>query len=308
MNGSSRQTPSTRATVAAIGSILLWCWSGVCFRKGAEAIGAMPYLAFMTGGGSLTVIALQLLQRRPLSDLYRLPVRVIVAGFFGVAFYTVILSAAIGMAAERDVGQVSLINYLWPMWIVLLGMFFLGERPAPMLTLAGALLGFAGVAISRGMETFTRSPSSLLPHALALVGGFSWAVYSVLLRRWRIPEEKGGTAFHFAVCAIMAAVIAAAKGQWRAMPAWTPSTVFWILFGAIGPVGLGYHWWEIGVKRGAVQLLAALSYFIPIGAALLIGFFFREAMSLGLVPGAAMIAAGAWLVRRATRQAEKNEK
>lgn len=43
-------------------------------------------------------------------------------------------------------------------------------------------------------------------------------------------------------------------------------------------MGLAYHWWEIGVKRGNVPLISTLAYFIPVGSTLLIGLLFREAM------------------------------
>ena len=78
-------TPGSRATLAAVGSILLWCWSGVCFAVGSRIAGAMPYLALMTATGSLTVVALQAARRRPLLALVALPPRLAVAGFFGVA-------------------------------------------------------------------------------------------------------------------------------------------------------------------------------------------------------------------------------
>ncbi|MCL5270984.1 MAG: EamA family transporter [bacterium] len=297
----TRTSPASRnlATAAAVGSILLWFWSGVCFVQGARRVGTLAYLTLITGGGALTVLALQALRRRPLRDLLRLPPRVAVAGFWGVAFYTIILALAFGLAEERDIGQVNLLNYLWPIWIVVLGIFLLDERPRVGLTMAGALLGFAGVGLARGLETFTRIPSSLLPQGLALLGGFLWALYCVLLRRWRIPAERGGTAFHFTVCAILSAALAGWRGEWRAWPGLTAPALFWILFGAIGPVGLAYHWWEIGVKRGNIHVISLLAYFIPIGSSILIALFFKGAMSPGLIPGAIMIAAGAWLVSRA---------
>lgn len=295
-------TSSARATWMAIGAIVLWCWSGVCFAKGARAIGAMPYLTLMTAVGVMTVAALQVWRRRPLLDLVRLPVRVMVAGFFGVALYTVILAEAIGMASDAEVGLVALMNYLWPIWIVLIGLALLDERPRRLPVIVGALLGFAGVAIAKGPSLFTSPPSSLLPHAMALTGGFLWALYSVLLRRWRVPAEQGGTAFHFAICSLMAAVIASWRGEWSGATL-TPSVVFWILLGGVGPVGLAYHWWEIGVKRGSVHLIATLAYFIPIVSTALMCLFFRETLSAWLVAAAILITAGASLAKRATTEA-----
>ena len=287
-----------RATLAAAGSILLWCASGVCFARGARLLGPMAYLTLMTATGVITVVLLQIFRGQPFADLVRLPLRVMVAGFWGVAFYTVILALAFGIAPERDIGQVNLLNYLWPVWIVLLSAVLIREKTRLLTTTAGAILGFAGIVVARGPAEILRVPENPLPLFLALLGGFLWACYSVLLRRWWIPAEQGGTAFHFTLCALMAAAVAAIRGEWQGLPSIGAEALFWILFGGIGPVGLAYHWWEIGIKRGHVPLISTLAYFIPIGSTLLIGILFREAMGPGLLFGAVLIAVGAWLAGR----------
>jgi drug/metabolite transporter (DMT)-like permease len=296
----SEEKGRRRATAAAVGSILLWCASGICFARGARLLGPMVYLTLMTATGVATVVFVQVWRRRPLSDLFNLPLKVIVAGFWGVAFYTVILALAFGIAPASAIGQVNLLNYLWPVWIVLLSTFLIREKSRPLLTAAGVLLGFSGIVVARGFSTLMHPPEYPLPLALALLGGFLWACYSVLLRRWRIPEEQGGTAFHFTVCALMSALVAAFRGEWQMLQPATPEAFFWVIFGGIGPVGLAYHWWEIGVKRGNVPLISTLAYLIPIGSTLLIGLLYREAMGPGLISGAVLITAGAWLAGRSS--------
>ncbi|MCP4450277.1 MAG: DMT family transporter, partial [Planctomycetes bacterium] len=156
----------------------------------------------------------------------------------------------------------------------------------------------------RGFDLFTHLPTNCVPHALALSGGFLWALYVVLLRRWKIPEEKGGTAFHFAICAAVAGGLAAWSGAWHSMPPWSGPMLFWIVLGGVGPVGIAYSLYEISVKNGPVILIASLAYFIPIGSSLVIGLFFKETMNHGLILGAVCIAIGAWMVRRACREAD----
>jgi drug/metabolite transporter (DMT)-like permease len=284
--------------MAAVGSILLWCASGACFARGAQLLGPMAYLALMTATGVLTVALLHRLRRRPFGELFRLPFRVVIAGFWGVSFYTIILAFAFGIAPAKEIGQVNLLNYLWPVWIVLFSAILIDEKTRLRLTAAGVLLGFLGIVVARGPLTLLSPPEDPLPLTLALLGGLLWACYSVLLRRWRIPEEQGGTAVHFTVCAAMAAALAAFRGEWQAFPPITAEALFWVLFGGIGPVGLAYHWWEIGVKRGNVPLISTLAYFIPVGSTVPIGFLFQDAMGPGLLPGAALIALGAWLAGR----------
>ncbi len=294
-----------RSILLGIIAILLWCWSGVCFRRGSELMGSsMVYLTCMTGCGSLTAVVLQCVRGQPLSEMVRLPLKVMVAGFFGVVMYTVMLAKAFGMASEADIGQINLLNYLWPVWTVVLGILLLGSKPRVPMAVFGILMGLFGVVVSRGFDLFTHLPTNLVPHGLAMLGGFLWALYVVLLRKWNIPEEKGGAAFHFAICAIMAGCLALFSKAWFQIPPWSGRMLFWIVLGGVGPVGIAYSLYEISVKNGPVILIASLAYFIPIGSSVVIGLFFKETMNSGLVLGAVFIAIGAWMVRQACRDAD----
>lgn len=296
---------NSRPILLGLIATLCWCWSGVCFRKGSDLMGSsMVYLAWMTGCGSLTAILIHRLQGHPIAEMIRLPGKVIAAGFFGVALYTVLLAKAFGIAAEADIGQINLLNYLWPVWMVALSVLLLGSRPRMPLAVSGILLGLIGVVISRGFRQFAHLPATLLPHGLALTGGFLWALYVVLLRRWNVPEEQGATAFHFGVCAAIAGLLAAVAGEWQQVPPCSGDMLFWILLGGIGPVGTAYTLYEISVKNGPVLVIASFAYFIPVGSSLLIGFFYQEALNSGLLVGALFIAAGAWLVRHSCRGIE----
>lgn len=297
---------SFKAVLAAIGAVLLWCWSGVCFRKGADLMGSMAYVSLITGGGALTAVLLQYVRKTPLKSLIKLPPRVIISGFFGVAIYTIILGQAFAMAPESDLGQINIINYLWPVWVVILGIALLGGTIKPWLAISGILLGFSGVILSVGTGAIGRIPVSIIPHTLALCGGFLWALYSIYLKKWHIPEENAGTALHFSICALLAAAIALYMGQWQQMPSLSWPLAFWVIFGAVGPVGIAYTLWEYGSKNGPVIFIGSLAYFTPIGSSIIIGFVFKEALNPGLFAGGFLIAGGAWLVRAASKKADNN--
>ena len=291
--------------IPGILAVLLWCFTGVCFAAGSRLMGPMPYTTAICVVGLMTGVAVQGLHRRPIGDLFRIEPRVWMAGFFGVSVYTVVLILAVGIADDSDVAQVVLVNYLWPLMIILIGALF--PTPADrqpggsgrMLALAGAL-GFTGVAMARGPESLLRPPHHLIAHGLAFVAAMLWAAYSVLLRRWRVPEARNGSTAQWACCAVLAALVGWIRGEWSAMPALGWSAAGWALFCGIGPVGLAYHWWEIGIKRGPVQSIAVLSFFIPIGSAALMGALFREALSPYLIPGATLIAIASAIVQRTT--------
>lgn len=91
---------NSRPILLGLIAILCWCWSGVCFRKGSDLMdSSMVYLTWMTGCGSLTAVLIHWLRGHPIAEMVRLPGKVVVAGFFGVALYTVLLAKAFGIAA-----------------------------------------------------------------------------------------------------------------------------------------------------------------------------------------------------------------
>lgn len=290
------------ATLAGAFAIAMWSFSGLCYAAGTRTLGAMGFLVVSSGLGVLTILVFRLARGQSIREMFLLPRRVVVAGFFGIVVYSLLLGSAMGMAPKKDAAHVMLLNYLWPIWIVLLSLVLLDEPVRPMWAVVGAILGFAGVVIARGTEVLHVAPASLLPHAMAAAGGFLWALYSVLLRRWKIPAEQGGSSLQFLLLCVTASAIASARQTWPDPARIDLLGLGFTLFCGVGPVGLAYYGWEIGMKRGAVQLLALLSFFIPIVSPLLIAAVFHEAMSPLLLPGAAMIAAGAWIGQRATRR------
>ncbi len=284
------------ATFAGGSAIAFWSLSGLCYAAGSRFMGAMPYLCVSCLVGVATIILLQLIRRQPLIALFRLPPRVIIAGFLGIAIYSILLASAMGMAEDKDLAHVMLLNYLWPIWIVLLSILLLDEPVHIGLALLGAAIGFAGVVIAHGLDALHHPPRSYLPHAMAAGASLLWALYSVLLRRWRIPSEQGGSTLQFAICAILAGILGLIQHAWHPASLHRQGLLLVALAG-IGPVGLAYYWWEIAMKRGHVQFVALLAYFIPIASTALIALVYRKSMSPMLLPGAAMITAGAMLGR-----------
>ncbi len=283
-------------------AILLWSCSAVCFSVGSRALGPMAFMSCICLLGSISGTLAHVRGGGTVRELVSMPGRVWAAGFLGIVVYSLLLVTAFGIARDQDLAQVALVNYLWPILMVLIGLALLRERADARLAILGALLGFGGVVVARGLEALTQRPADMAAHGLALIAAVLWAAYSVVLKHWRVPEECNASNVQFAICAVLAGLIAALRGEWGNLAHAPASALAWTVFCGVGPVGLAYYWWEIGVKKGPTQLIAALSFSIPVTGSLLVCAVFRQALSPGLVPGAAMIAAGAYLARRSTAE------
>ena len=115
----------------------------------------------------------------PGSTLLRWPVPVWLGGVGGLFGYHALYFAALQLAPPAEA---NLVNYLWPLLIVLLSAPLAGERLG-WSHLLGAALGFAGVALLAFGRGASFSGDHALGYALALGCAFTWSLYSVLSRR-----------------------------------------------------------------------------------------------------------------------------
>jgi len=84
---------------------------------------------------------------------------------------------------------------------------------------------------------------------------------------------------------------------------WPETGIGWVSVVALGlgPVGLAFYTWDVGVKRGNIQLLGTASYAAPLlSTFVLIAFGVAQASPV-LILAAALITFGAFLAARAGR-------
>jgi drug/metabolite transporter (DMT)-like permease len=277
------------ATLAGCGALILWAFLALLSRLAA---GVPPLqltaMGFALGGTVALVVVLArgngaALRQKPLAWLHG------VGGLFGYhALY--FLAFALAPAVE-----VNLINYLWPLLIVLLSAPLLGLRLGPA-RLAGVALGFAGCALMVGPGA--AFPPEAIPGFLAAAGAaVVWAVYSVAsgLPRLRLVPTEAVAGFCLATAALAAVLhlvfepsVAPSAGEWLAVA----------LLG-LGPVGAAFFLWDVGMKRGDPRLLGTLAYAVPVASTLLLVAAGEGEMTLRAVAATLMVAGGGFIAARA---------
>lgn len=276
---------SNGATVIGGGAILLWSALALLTAASGDAppfelaaltfaIGGFCGLLHATWRGRLTAL------------IQPWPVWLVgVGGLFG---YHALYFAALRRAPPAEA---SLINYLWPLLIVLLSALQPGERLS-LRHVAGAALGLAGVAVLFTGKTDGGflSAASLSGDALALCCAFVWATYSVASRRLKQAPTEAVAGFCL-VTALLAAVC-----HFTFETTIVPSSL--IQWGAItglglGPVGLAFYVWDYGVKHGDIRLLGVAAYAAPVlSTFILVATGFAPATA-SLAVASALIVAGA---------------
>src|SRR6188768_690413 len=170
-------TPRT-ATLIGLTAILMWSLLSVL----TVATGKIPafQLAAMTFAiGAAVAFASFLFRPSAFASLKQPPVAWVV-GVGGLFGYHALYFLALRFAPPAEAG---LLNYLWPLLIVLFSSLLPGERLAPH-HIIGALLGLAGtVLLFAGNGSSGFAPGQIPGLVAAFVAAFVWAAYSVMSRR-----------------------------------------------------------------------------------------------------------------------------
>lgn len=211
------------------------------------------------------------------------------AGLFGYHF---LYFTAFRLSPTAETG---LIAYLWPLFIVLLSGLLPGERlRAP--HVLGALVAFAGAAvIVLGRDAEGTGSSAGL--ALGFLCALTWAGYSVLSRRLGDVPTESVTVFCLATAALSLLAHLALEET-----VWPVGALGWgsVLALGLGPVGAAFFTWDIGMKRGDIQLLGVASYAAPLLSTLaLVGAGITNP-SWSIALAAILITGGAALAARAS--------
>lgn len=245
-----------RAMLAGFAAIALW-GSLAALSVTAGPVPPFQMVAMTFAVGASLGIARARWRGVTWRALMRWPARVWLLGVGGLFGYHALYFAALQLAPPAEA---NLVNYLWPLLIVLLSAPLAGERLG-WTHLVGALLGFAGVvllAFGRGLDF---AGGYMLGYALALGCAFAWSLYSVLSRRFGETPTDAIAAF-CAAAALLSLVchLLFERTTWPASPAaWAA-----VLALGIGPTGGAFYLWDHAVKRGDIRALGAASYATPI--------------------------------------------
>jgi drug/metabolite transporter (DMT)-like permease len=242
-------------------------------------------------GGSIGLI--WTLQQGSLRALQAISWKVYVFGTLGLFGAHFLYFTAFRMAPRAETG---LIAYLWPLIIVLMSGLLPGER-LRLLHILGALVAFAGAGLIVLHGAADADATAVPGFAVAFVFALTWASYSVLSRRLGAVPTESVTVFCLA-----AAVLSTFAHLALETTAWPTGIIGWLSVVAlgIGPVGIAFFTWDIGMKRGDIQLLGVASYAAPLLSTLALVAAGIDTASVTLAIAAALIAGGAALAARAS--------
>ncbi|NVJ95337.1 MAG: EamA family transporter [Marivivens sp.] len=285
----------SKASYTAVGFIAVLLWALLAlFTVGSAPVPPflLNALCFAIGGG---IGVIWLLATGGLSQLRSVPLKVYLIGTAGLFGYHFLYFSALRIAPAAEAG---LIAYLWPLLIVL----FSGLLPGEHLKrghIIGGLIGFSGAVliVAQGMTGF--NADALPGYGLAFLCALTWSGYSVVSRSFGAVPTASVVVFCLAT-AILSGVAHVVLEE----TIWPTTALGWLsVVGlGVGPVGIAFFVWDVGVKKGDIQLLGVASYAAPVLSTLALVVAGIAAPTWTLLLAAVLITGGAALAAQASRR------
>jgi drug/metabolite transporter (DMT)-like permease len=277
----------------ALGAITLWS----SLASLGVALAHVP--PFLLTGLSLLVGGLIAL---PLSNFklaaWRVPLPTLALGVYGLFGYHFLLFMALRLAPPV---QANLVNYLWPLLIVVLAPVFLPHLRLHWPHVVAALIGFAGAAVvilgqaDAAQNAATgASIGAAWGYVAAVAAAFMWSSYSLLTRR--VPAFPTAAIGTFAWVSGLLALLCHALME--------PSVSLSLRDGALiglmglGPMGAAFFLWDKALKTGDARHIGILSYLTPLLSTAMLIVVSGRAMTWPVALAGVMIVGAAWMGTR----------
>jgi len=220
---------------------------------------------------------------------WAVPGRTLALGVYGLFGFHFLLFIALRHAPPVEA---NLVNYLWPLLMVVLAPLLLPGTWLRPLHVAAAMLGFSGAAIailgarSAGSGAADAGYWGFLP---ALGSAFIWASYSLWTKRVAAFPTAAIGLFGL-VSGVLALLCHALLEPQAAL-----SARDWLLVAlcGLGPLGAAFFLWDMALKRGDARQIGILSYITPLASTALLMLVTQRPLSWTIALAAFLILSAA---------------
>lgn len=196
--------------------------------------------------------------------------------------------------------EVNLVNYAWPLLMVVLSPLYLPGEKLRGVHVVAALVGLAGATLAilagRNAGAVVVSPSRFGPalgYLLAVGSGFLWANYSLQTKRLALANRSfpaaaiGLFGLISGLLSLLCHVfledgVALSQRDWFLM-----ATM------GLGPLGAAFLLWDAALKNGKASAIGIMSYITPLASTLLLMAFTGRALTWTIALAAALIVGAA---------------
>jgi drug/metabolite transporter (DMT)-like permease len=299
----NHKTTKTKALIALALVCFFWGTTWIASREGVKHMPALQLAAIRQLAGGILYVAFFLGKGRVLPR-GREWITVLI-----LSFLNFMLSNGFSTWGVKYIsgGLGALIGSIFPLWIVIIGLFSSKER-MPAKAIVGLLLGFTGICVIfyEHLHDFLNS-DFLLGIILSFIATWSWAFGTIYTKRQATefnPYFSLGLQMLFSgivlysVCAATGMTVPLREIPWQS---WTAIGYLTIFSSIVSFVAFLYALQHL--PTGQVSIYA---YINPIVAVLIGSLFFDESFTPYIAAGGAIILLGVYLVNEAFKKKGAN--
>lgn len=276
------------ALAAGLVAVVMWGLAPVATRAAVAHLSPLPLLTLR-----LTLAAAVLLPWAwPVFSRLRVRSagRLAAAGLLGLVGYNLPVTLGLRWLPAAPAG---LLLATEPVWVLLLGRVFLGERGS-VWSWAGSAVALAGVAVLAGPEAVAGVGGyrELAGTGLVLAATLAFAGYTIVMRP--LSEEFGAVPATAASTAVGAVPYLAFTGTLAGAGLGRLGPAVWgeLAFLALGSTAAGMLLWNVAVLAGGAARVSLLLYLEPVVSVLGAAGFLGERVGPATLGGGALILAG----------------
>ncbi len=287
--------PRSVANLKGIATIFLWSLSALFISWTPEI---PPFLlAACTSAFGFVLFAFRWMKSREKFDTaIRQPVQVWILFAVAVIAYRGFYLSGLKIAPTVEA---NLLNYLWPLLIVVFGAFVNRKMPTPTV-LCGAVAGLCGVGLLLTPSGIAASSLNITSgHILAFLGAVCWSGYSVATRLMKADSSDLIGVMHGVAVLIFIAFHVAFEPS----VAWERVDMYHVAgVTELGlAISLGYSWWDEAMSRGDQHQIAIGANFIPLLSTIWLVLFGSQAITQRVICAAGLIIVGSYIAKRSSQ-------
>ena len=201
---------------------------------------------------------------------WKLPWQVWLSAVVGMFGYHYLLFDAF---ARSPAMSVNMIQYLWPLFIVL-GTPFFSQSKLNVGHIVGAILGFGGVLLTLAQEPIAFNIHDLFGYGEAFVAALLWAFYTLSNRRYTQMPMSAVAGFCLISGILSLSSYALTADVSQVIPSYFDLITIALL--GLGPMGLSFYTWDYAIRHGDTRIIGALAYLAPLLSVIWMATFIPE--------------------------------
>lgn len=237
---------------------------------------------------------------------WKLPLTVWLSAVIGMFGYHYLLFDAFSRAPSMSV---NMIQYLWPLFIVL-GTPLFSKSSLNFGHIIGGGLGFTGVILTLSQESVVFNSEDWFGYSEAFIAALLWAFYTLSNRRYSQLPLSAVAAFCLISGVIALSCFALTNNIQETSISGSDITVIVLL--GLGPMGLSFYSWDYAIRNGDPRLIGSLAYLTPLLSVVFMALFIPDVtlklvhiVTLVLVIGGASL--GPYIEKRSKKLAPSSE-